>query len=57
MIDLKLNSSADLRKEGKSFYWASFFLPKSYKEKSSDKILFLNISFNRDLNLSVIQMV
>ena len=31
MIDLKLNSSADLKKEGKSFYWASFFLPKSYK--------------------------
>ena len=34
MIDLKLNSSADLRKEGKSFYWASFFLPKSYKENA-----------------------
>ena len=34
MIDLKLNSSSDLRKEGKSFYWASFFLPKSYKENA-----------------------
>jgi len=34
MIDLKLNSSADLKKEGKSFYWASFFLPKSYKENA-----------------------
>jgi len=34
MIDLKLNSSVDLRKEGKSFYWASFFLPKSYKENA-----------------------
>ena len=34
MIDLKLNSSADLRKEGKSFYWASFFLPKSYKKNA-----------------------
>ena len=34
MIDLKLNSSADLKKEGKSFYWASFFLPKRYKENA-----------------------
>ena len=34
MIDLKLNSSADLRKEGKSFYWASFFLPKSCKKNA-----------------------
>ena len=34
MIDLKLNSTADLRKEGKSFYWASFFLPKSYKKNA-----------------------
>ena len=34
MINLKLNSSADLRKEGKSFYWASFFLPKSYKKNA-----------------------
>ena len=34
MIDLKLNSSADLRKEGKSFYWASFFLPKRYKKNA-----------------------
>jgi len=34
MIDLKLNSSADLRKEGKSFYWASFFLPKRHKKNA-----------------------
>ena len=34
MIDLELNSSADLKREGKSFYWASFFLPKSYKENA-----------------------
>ncbi len=31
MIDLELNSSTDLKREGKSFYWASFFLPKSSK--------------------------
>ena len=34
MIDLELNSSIDLKREGKSFYWASFFLPKSYKKKA-----------------------
>ncbi|MDC2978821.1 squalene/phytoene synthase family protein [Pelagibacteraceae bacterium] len=34
MIELKLNSSADLKKEGKSFYWASFFLPKSCKKNA-----------------------
>ena len=34
MIDLELNSSIDLKKEGKSFYWASFFLPKSCKENA-----------------------
>ena len=34
MIDLKLNSSADLKKEGKSFYWASFFLPRNLKIKA-----------------------
>ena len=31
MKDLKLNSIRDLKNEGKSFYWASFFLPKIYK--------------------------
>ena len=31
MIDLQLNSKTDLKREGKSFYWASFFLPKSSK--------------------------
>ena len=28
MINLELNSTNDLKTEGKSFYWASFFLPK-----------------------------
>ena len=31
MINLELNPSTDLKREGKSFYWASFFLPKSSK--------------------------
>ena len=34
MIDLKFNSSTDLKREGKSFYWASFFLPKSSKKNA-----------------------
>ncbi len=34
MIDLELNSSKDLKREGKSFYWASFFLPKSSKKNA-----------------------
>ena len=34
MIDLELNSSKDLKREGKSFYWASFFLPKNSKKKA-----------------------
>ena len=34
MIDLELNSSKDLKREGKSFYWASFFLPKNAKKKA-----------------------
>ncbi|MDC3089595.1 squalene/phytoene synthase family protein [bacterium] len=34
MIDLELNSSTDLKKEGKSFYWASFFLPRSSKKNA-----------------------
>jgi len=34
MIELELNSSTDLKKEGKSFYWASFFLPKSSKKNA-----------------------
>tara|TARA_B100001057_G_scaffold377747_1_gene383041 strand:+ start:141 stop:1022 length:882 start_codon:yes stop_codon:yes gene_type:complete len=34
MIDLQLNSSTDLKKEGKSFYWASFFLPRSSKKNA-----------------------
>ena len=31
MINLELNSLTDLKREGKSFYWASFFLPKNSK--------------------------
>ena len=34
MIDLELNSTAVLRKEGKTFYWASFFLPKNSKKNA-----------------------
>ena len=34
MIELELNSSIDLKREGKSFYWASFFLPKSSKKNA-----------------------
>ncbi len=34
MIDLELNSSKDLKREGKSFYWASFFLPENSKKKA-----------------------
>ena len=34
MIDLELNSTKVLRKEGKSFYWASFFLPKNSKKNA-----------------------
>ena len=34
MIDLEFNSSKDLKREGKSFYWASFFLPKNSKKKA-----------------------
>ena len=34
MKDLKLNSIQDLKKEGKSFYWASFFLPKNTKRNA-----------------------
>ena len=34
MIDLELNSSTDLKREGKSFYWASFFLPKNSKKNA-----------------------
>ncbi len=34
MIDQEFNSLKDLKREGKSFYWASFFLPKSSKKKA-----------------------
>ncbi len=34
MIDLELNSSLDLKREGKSFYWASLFLPKISKKNA-----------------------
>ena len=35
MKDLKLNSFQDLKNEGKSFYWASFFLSKEIFNKCS----------------------
>ena len=34
MIDLEINSSTALKREGKSFYWASFFLPKNTKKNA-----------------------
>ncbi len=34
MNDLELNSLIDLKREGKSFYWASFFLPKITKKNA-----------------------
>ena len=34
MINLELNSMIDLKREGKSFYWASFFLSKSSKKNA-----------------------
>ncbi len=36
MKDLKINSYEDLKKEGKSFYWASFFLPKKSRIKAGN---------------------
>ena len=34
MIELELDPLADLKREGKSFYWASFFLPRNLKIKA-----------------------
>ena len=34
MNNLELNSTIDLKREGKSFYWASFFLPKKSRENA-----------------------
>ena len=34
MIELEPNSLEDLKREGKSFYWASFFLPRNSKIKA-----------------------
>ncbi len=34
MKDLLINPTLDLKNEGKSFYWASFFLPKKSKTKA-----------------------
>ncbi len=34
MIELEINSLADIKREGKSFYWASFFLPRNLKIKA-----------------------
>ena len=36
MKKLELNSVEDLRKEGKSFYWASFFLPRHSRIKAGN---------------------
>ena len=35
MINFELNSMNDLKKGGKSFYWASFFLPRNKKKNAS----------------------
>ena len=34
MFNFELNSTNDLKREGKTFYWASFFLPKSSKKNA-----------------------
>ena len=34
MNNLELNSTIDLKREGKSFYWASYFLPKKSRENA-----------------------
>ncbi len=34
MNDFQINSIRDLKRDGKSFYWASFFLPRKYKLKA-----------------------
>ena len=34
MKDLKINKTKDLKNEGKSFYWASFFLPKEFRDNA-----------------------
>ena len=36
MKGLNINSNIDLKKEGKSFYWASFFLPKKFRIKAGE---------------------
>ena len=36
MKNLELNSVKDLKKEGKSFYWASFFLPRHSRIKAGN---------------------
>ena len=36
MESLEINSLVDLKREAKSFYWASFFLPKKYKKKAGN---------------------
>ena len=43
MIDLELNPIKVLRKEGKSFYWASFFLPKTSKKTQVFSTQFVDI--------------
>ena len=34
MESLELNPIIDLKRDGKSFYWASFFLPKKTKKNA-----------------------
>ena len=43
MFNFELNSTNDLKREGKTFYWASFFLPKSSKKMQGFFILFVDI--------------
>ena len=47
MINFEPNPSTDLKKEGKSFYWASFFLPK--KSKINAGILYLRCRYVEDI--------
>ena len=35
MLNIDFNSTVTLKREGKSFYWASFFLPKNSKENAA----------------------
>ena len=43
MESLELNPIIDLKREGKSFYWASFFLPKKTKKMQEYSIQYVDI--------------